>query len=778
MFFHYISERTRPFVSFLLVLGLTLALLWLLSDTISVTHALPSVPGLHAPAAPLAPNTILTVTNPNDDGPGSLRRAIADALDGDIINFDNNYSIYLSSTLEISKQLTIDGGNYAVTVSGDTNNDGSHDVQVIYIDPTGVVKLSNLNIVSGTAIAGGGIYNHGTLTVTTCAFNDNVATVYGGGGIFNDSGNATVQHSTLSNNLATSGGGGAIFTNQGALLIQNSTLFDNSAINGGAVQNSSSALTATNISLFYNSAASYGGAIYNSQGTLLLQGSTIYSNTAPDGGGLSSYNSTTNVQNSSFISNSASGGGGIYYDVGTLIVQGSTVRGNSANRGGGIYVGLYGVVTVTESTFSDNSTLGYGGGVFSYGRLAIQNSSFSDNSAAADGGAICNVGPMTMLNSTVFDNSASNNGGGIFTNSEDMTVRNSTFMGNSAANSGGGIYSHDQLPIWNSTFLSNTAKNFGGGIFGDWHTMMWNNTLSGNSATSGGGIRASGVLELHNTIIANSPAGGDCINVGSIVYNDRNLIEDSTCDPAFNGDPVLGSLHDNGGSTWTMALLPGSPAIDAGDDGTCIPTDQRGVSRPQGSRCDIGAYESQQGWSSTLGGGDGQSTTIDMAFANPLTLTVSSANGEPVDGGHVQFVGPLGGAGLNPITSTAIISNRVASITVTANHIAGSYVVTANARGASSAILYHLTNTSPLPTLIISYAGNGSGNVLLDPPGPSYLTGTLVTLMAVPSTTSRFIGWSGDVITTTSPFIVTMNNDMFITATFTTHRVYLPLVRK
>ena len=98
------------------------------------------------------PNTILTVTNASDDGPGSLRQAIADATDGDIITFDNNYSIYLSSTLEITKQLTIDGGTYTVTVSGDSLNDGSRNVQVFYIGATGVVTLSHLTVVSGTAM--------------------------------------------------------------------------------------------------------------------------------------------------------------------------------------------------------------------------------------------------------------------------------------------------------------------------------------------------------------------------------------------------------------------------------------------------------------------------------------------------------------------------------------------------------------------------------------------------------------------------------------------------
>ena len=96
---------------------------------------------------------------------------------------------------------------------------------------------------------------------------------------------------------------------------------------------------------------------------------------------------------------------------------------------------------------------------------------------------------------------------------------------------------------------------------------------------------------MKNSILANSAGGGDCYNSGSISTNSHNLIEDGTCSPDYTGDPLLGPLVDNGGPTETMALLPGSPAINAGDNATCEVTDQRGVSRPQAGRCDIGAYE-------------------------------------------------------------------------------------------------------------------------------------------------------------------------------------------
>ena len=101
-------------------------------------------------------------------------------------------------------------------------------------------------------------------------------------------------------------------------------------------------------------------------------------------------------------------------------------------------------------------------------------------------------------------------------------------------------------------------------------------------------------MTLKNTIVANSPAGGNCS--GAITDGGGNLsYPDTTC-PGINSDPMLGPLQNNGGPTQTMALLPGSAAIDAANDAICAAPpvnnlDQRGITRPQGPHCDIGAYE-------------------------------------------------------------------------------------------------------------------------------------------------------------------------------------------
>jgi predicted outer membrane repeat protein len=171
----------------------------------------------------------------------------------------------------------------------------------------------------------------------------------------------------------------------------------------------------------------------------------------------------------------------------------------------------------------------------------------------------------------------------------------STFSGNTAGGGGGGIGSFGaSITITNSTFSGNTAlNNSGGGISADILTVTNSTIASNTSNTIGGGISSGSTTTLKNTIIANNQ-GSDCF--GAITSQGYNLASDGTCNLTASTDlpttePMLGPLQDNGGPTFTQALLPGSPAIDAGGDCPPPPTDQRGVSRPQGTACDIGAFE-------------------------------------------------------------------------------------------------------------------------------------------------------------------------------------------
>ena len=134
--------------------------------------------------------------------------------------------------------------------------------------------------------------------------------------------------------------------------------------------------------------------------------------------------------------------------------------------------------------------------------------------------------------------------------------------------SGGGIYNSGTMTVSNSTFSSNSADR-GGGIRNRNTLTVSNSTFSGNSgAVSGGGINNfDGLVTLKNTIVANSPDGGNC--AGIITDGGGNLsFPDAHC-PGINNDPVLEILQNNGGPTETMALGPGSAAIDAANDAIC-----------------------------------------------------------------------------------------------------------------------------------------------------------------------------------------------------------------
>ena len=210
---------------------------------------------------------------------------------------------------------------------------------------------------------------------------------------------------------------------------------------------------------------------------------------------------------------------------------------------------------------------------------------------------------------------------------------------------GGGILSYGNLTLTNSTVSGNTATNASGGIYNVFGALtITNSTVSANTSTnsSGGGIYNAGTARLTNTIVARNRATADP-DVGGMAFDSEgnNLIGNtggstgwSASDLLNQQKPLLGPLQNNGGPTNTLALWPGSPAIDAADNDRCPAVDQRGITRKDGDGdrtviCDIGAYErsdlSSPKVSSTTpptgATGVKRRTNLTAAFSEKMTRT-------------------------------------------------------------------------------------------------------------------------------------------------------------
>jgi CSLREA domain-containing protein len=290
------------------------------------------------------------------------------------------------------------------------------------------------------------------------------------------------------------------------------------------------------------------------------------------------------------------------------------------------------------------------------------------------GGGVYNVGSTTLTNCTVSGNSATSSGGGIF-NLGKATLTNCTISGNSVSSSGGG------LTLYNAATLTNC-------------------TISGNI---GGGLDVAGAVTLTNTIVAGQTSGGDVIGA----------LAPASSHDLIGGNPLLAPLANYGGPTQTMALLPGSPAIDAGIAAGAPGTDQRGVSRL--GNVDIGAFESS-GFTIAVSSGSGQTAGLTIPFAAPLAVTVTPNNAsEPVDGGRVTFNAPSSGASATLSGSPATIANGAASVSATANGTAGSYQVPVSTSGMTNQDDFSLINAPPPKVVAFRVLyGNGKSYDLIN----------------------------------------------------------------
>ena len=589
------------------------------------------------PPAPAV--TGLTVTRFDDPAPGAC--AVGDCSLREAVIAANN-----AAGLDI---ILLPSGSYTLTLPGldDNANAGDLDlIQSVIISTTASVpvamngaSLGNLNVAESPSfgsIGGQDIATIGAsggfgdrifhiLVTTTFVTMTNVIIQQGittginpGGGVRVDSGShLRLENSTVRDNHANGDGGGIV--NLGTLVLVDSLVRDNTANGangGGGIQNHNGAsLSLLNSQVVSNSVsqatASGGGLLMNQNGTLTMTGSQVLSNSAGSlaagGGLLVGFGSNAKLTDVTVAGNHANSGSGIF-NQGTITLTTSHIHDNTGGGGGGLFNG-HRATLVSSEVISNIALPGGGGGLenITGATLTLTGSVVLSNTAGVGGGLKNEGGGTTVLTNTVLAGNTAGTGGGIYNNGGVLTMTASAIVSNTALfGQGGGLYVIGTVKASNTTFSGNNAQLDGGGLYAPGALTLNNVTIANNRsiAGAGGGISThSGAGGIRNTLIGGNLAatsGLDCD--GTLRSDDYNLIQNAAgC--AFLG-PVSNTLSNTVlamgplelfGSTWAHALLGGGPALDAGDDVTCLPIDQRGASRPAGAHCDIGAFEGTNG---------------------------------------------------------------------------------------------------------------------------------------------------------------------------------------
>ncbi len=433
--------------------------------------------------------------------------------------------------------------------------------------------------------------------------------------------NVTAGNVTLSDLTVTGGGlsgpvvhGGGIINAAGTLLLRDVT------VTGNSVSNSSGGIPA-------------GGGVFNEAGTLQIVDSTISANTAavtPKGGGVPE-------------------GGGVANEMGSVTITRSSITGNTASiaEPGGVPEGAgvessSGALTIADSAVSANTAIG--GSVAEGGGIVALNTTTVINGATVSGNVASEIGASTI-----------GEAGGILQSKGSLSLLNSTITANSATgefSEAGGLQAREtSAVITNSTIVANVVSG---------------------AKSAGGNVQAreKATVRPQNTIIAagTGTTGPNCSVEPESAIQSQGHNLDSLNDCSFtaagdlvNADPLIAPLGINGGPTQTMALASSSPAIDAADGAACPPTDQRGVLRPAGTGCDIGAFElatprATSGLASEVGL---SSATLAGVAANPELAGASTL----FQYGTTTAYGSVAtGQGVEPRTAQAPITASVGGL--------------------------------------------------------------------------------------------------------------------
>jgi chitodextrinase len=434
----------------------------------------------------------------------------------------------------------------------------------------------------------------------------------------------------------------------------------------------------------------------------------------------------------------------------SLTLSHGLLSSSGSTGGAGIY--NHGTLTVSATTFSNNSSPSpngvSGGAISNSGQLTVTTSTFTGN-IAQEGASIFNQNTTTITQTTFANNKATiYGGGGILNGFGTTTVSGSTFVGNTGPG-GGAIDNDTTMVVSNSTFYNNSDGGNGGGVVNNFGTITFiQSTLSGNKASTGanihnysyGGVTATVTLSM--TIVDNGIGSSNCSSNGPpIIDNGYNLDSGSSCGLSSaqhslsNAAPQLDALASNGGPTQTMALPLSSPAVDAiptSVSGCSGATDQRGIARPQGAGCDIGAFEA------IISSSDTQPPTVPTGLstssvtASSVSLQWNASTDDVAVTGYTVYrngtvVGRTGSVGATTFSDATVAPATTYSYTVDA--------VDAGALHSAQSPPVSVTTSSPPPGIHWSQAGTvgTGGNV----------TTTTLALTGAVHAGDLLVGWFG-----------------------------------
>lgn len=514
---------------------------------------------------------------------------------GGVLSFNcgpNPHTIVVTREKYLYDGTVVDGGGL-ITLSG------GNSTRIFFVTQQARVELHHIQLINGFAAGGGAIFvepnfsgDYTYLTLNDVTLRNNNSTTFGGA-IDAEHASLSITNSHLTGNSSNQGGG-AITLNEGVLtMITSEVLGNTSALPaatgggldvwsvtldiqtttfrnnhsqqsaGGAVSLRFCGGTIANSLMDQNTAGLIGGGIYQSNGSVTLSQVTLTNNTAPSGGGIANDNSALVLDGATILTgNTSTSGGGIYNFNGQVTAQNVQLLNNQAAYGGGVYNSQNGTLTLADVTLSGNSATSGGGGMYNNGQSTLTRVTMALNTAG-DGGAVFNA------------------------DAANLTLTNSTFSENQA-NFGGGVFNNGTLSLTNITIAKNSALGGGGGILHNsgaaTHLAMINTLFSANTAIAPNSNECL-LYEAPESQLFSLWQGVSC---GSSTTNGNHPNTDVALTPlGFTGTGLPSEL------TMTHALLPGSPAKDAGTCGNGAPTtDQRGVARPKGTACDIGAVES------------------------------------------------------------------------------------------------------------------------------------------------------------------------------------------